>query len=319
MKDAIIGIDISKNTCDVALYINNRMQTKIISNNLKGCLELKCWLQKKSVLNAHICMEATGGYEVLLAKFFYNNQFKVSVVNPARIKGFAISKLSRVKTDKEDCKLIAHFYQAMKPDLWQPTKENIHNLQQLVRRLDVLIANKNQETNRLKMADKITILNIQNHIDFLDQQIKEIEKLINNCIATDEDLSSNMQLLMSVPGLGEKTIAIILAYLNDAKKFNSAKEVVAFIGLNPKPRQSGSSLNGATQISKTGDAYLRQSFYMPTLTAMRFNPILKDFTDRLSEKGKPKMVIVVAAMRKLIHIIYGILKTQTPFNAQINI
>lgn len=185
--------------------------------------------------------------------------------------------------------------------------------------MDVLIANKNQETNRLELADKITIPNIQNHIDFLDQQIKEIEQLIKNCIASDEDLSGKKKLLMSVPGLGEKTTAIILAYLNDAKKFSSAKEVVAFIGLNPKPRQSGSSLNGATQISKTGDAYLRQSFYMPTLTAMRFNPILKNFTDRLSEKGKPKMVIVVAAMRKLLHIIYGILKTQTPFNAQINI
>lgn len=130
MKNAVVGIDISKNTCDVALYVNNKMHTKIISNNLKGFLELKCWLKKKSVINAHI-MEATGGYEVLLAKFFYNNQFKVSVVNPACIKGFAISKLSRVKTDKEDCKLIAHFCQTMKPDLWQPTKEHIHNLQQL--------------------------------------------------------------------------------------------------------------------------------------------------------------------------------------------
>jgi transposase len=317
MKNVVLGIDVSKKFCDVALCINNKIYTKKFDNNLNGFLELKSWLKKESATTAHICMEATGGYEALLAKFFYDNKFKVSVVNPARIKGFAMSKLSRVKTDKEDCKLIANFCEAMNPDLWKPTAQHIQNLQQLVRRLDMLIANKNQETNRLKIADKIIIPNIQSHIDFLDQQIKDIEQLIKNHITSHEDLHQKEKLLMSIPGIGNKTTAIILAFLGETEKFSSAKQIVAFVGLNPKPKQSGSSIYGSSKISKTGDAYLRQSFYMPILTAIRFNPILKELAQRLADNGKAKMVIVVAAMRKLLHIIYGVLKTQTVFNPSI--
>jgi len=91
----------------------------------------------------------------------------------------------------------------------------------------------------------------------------------------------------------------------------------SIVGYNLQPRQSGSSLRGVGRISKTGDANLRKAFYMPALTAMRFNPIIKNFSERLSNTGKSKMVIVIAAMRKLLHIIYGVLKNKTPFNRDI--
>lgn len=316
MSNIILGVDISKATFDVALLADNKIKTKKFSNTFKGFSELKQWLKTKGMNTAHACMEATGGYETKLAQYLYDNNFKVSVINPARIKGFAVSKLSRVKTDKADSRLIAQFCQAMQPDLWQPTPKHIQELQQWVRRLDSLIANKNQENNRLDGASDSVAININTHIEFLDKQIKEIEELISNHIKGHQGLNDKSKLLEAIPGIGEKTIGIILAFLS-VENFSSAKQVAAFVGLNPKPRQSGSSVRGAGRISKTGDADLRKAFYMPAIVAIKHNPIIKDFSQRLGSAGKPKMVIVIAAMRKLLHIIYGVLKNETPFNENI--
>lgn len=318
MSNIILGVDISKLTFDVALLNDNKVKTKKFSNTTKGFAEVNHWLKNKGIDTAHACMEATGGYEAKLAQYLYDNNFKVSVINPARVKGFSMSKLSRVKTDKADSELIARFCQAMQPDLWQPTPKHIQELQQWVRRLDSLIANKNQENNRLDGASEAVAVNIHTHIEFLDKQIKEVEELISNHIKGHKDLNDKSKLLDSIPGIGEKTIAVVLAFLT-IENFDSAKQVAAFVGLNPKPRQSGSSVRGVGRISKTGDADLRKAFYMPALTSIRFNPIIKDFAERLSSTGKPKMVIVIAAMRKLLHIIYGVLKNEAPFNKNIKL
>ena len=317
MSNIILGIDISKATFDVALLNDNKVKTKKFNNTTKGFFELKQWLGSKSIHTAHACMEATGGYGLKLAEYLYDNNFKVSVVNPARVKGFSMSKLSRVKTDKADCELIAYFCQAMQPDLWQPTPLHIQELQQWVRRLDSLIANKIQENNRLDEASDNVAINISTHVEFLDKQIKEVEKLISNHIKRHQDLNDKSKLLASIPGIGEKTIAKVLAFLGNVGDFDSAKQVAAFVGLNPKPRQSGSSVRGVGRISKTGDSDLRKAFYMPAVTAIRFNPIIKDFAKRLSSAGKSKMIVVIASMRKLLHIIYGVLKNETPFDVNI--
>jgi transposase len=316
MSNIILGVDISKLTFDVALLNDNKVKTKKFSNNSKGFCELTEWLKNKGIDTAEVCMEATGGYEEKLAQYLYDNKFKVSVVNPARIKGFAMSKLSRVKTDKADAELIAYFCQTMQPNLWQPTPLHIQELQQWVRRLDSLIANKNQENNRLDGASGAVAINISTHIEFLDKQIKEVEELISNHIKKHKDLNDKSKLLDSIPGIGEKTIGVILAFLT-VENFDSAKQVAAFVGLNPKPRQSGSSVQGVGRISKTGNADLRKAFFMPAIVSLRFNTIIKDFAERLHNTGKSKMVVVIASMRKLLHIIYGVLKNQTPFNENI--
>ena len=150
MTSKILGIDISKKIFDAVLLINNKIKTKKFNNNLKGFSLLTQWLKFKEIDTAHACMEATSGYEEALAQCLYDNNFKVSVVNPARIKGFAQNKLCRVKTDKANSELIAQFCHAMKPKLWQPTPLHIQEVKQLVNRLYTLIAIKNQETNRLE-------------------------------------------------------------------------------------------------------------------------------------------------------------------------
>jgi len=192
-------------------------------------------------------------------------------------------------------------------------------LQQLVNRLDSLTAIKNQETNRLEGLSDTVADNIHSHVAFLNQQIKEIEQLIINHIKQHKDLSDKAILLDSIPGIGKKTIAVILAFLSNIEDFDSAKQVVAFLGLNPKQRQSGTSVRGAGKISKTEKNDLRKAFYMPAVVSLKFNPVIKDFAQRLENAGKYKMIIVIAAMRKLIHMVYGILKNKTIFNENIQL
>jgi transposase len=179
--------------------------------------------------------------------------------------------------------------------------------------LDALISNKNQEHNRLDVSEPSLVIHIQRHIDFIEKEIKEVESIIVEHIKLHKDLQDNSNLLASIPGIGEITLSIIISSCN-VKDFDSVKQVVAFFGLNPKPRQSGSSLKGASRISKMGRSELRKALYMPALTAIRYNPIIKEFAERLESAGKSKMVIIIAAMRKLLHIIYGVLKNQNPFN-----
>ena len=318
MSNNVIGIDISKSTFDVALIKDHKIQNRKFNNDIKGFNNLKKWLINNNANNIHACMESTGCYGDKLAKYLYDNNFMVSVVNPIRIKGFAQSKLCRVKTDKADCKLIAQFCQLMQPELWKPTAPHIQQLKELVNRLDILTSNKLQESNRIEASSsQAVITDIQSHIDFIEEHIKKVQKLILNHIQQHQDLKDKHKLLASIPGVGDKTISIILSSLGNIKEFDSAKQVAAFIGLNPKHRQSGSSLNMISKISKTGDAKLRKAFYMPALVCMRYNPIIHAFSQRLTKAGKPKMVIVIAAMRKLIHIIYGVLKNETLFNEKI--
>ena len=128
------------------------------------------------------------------------------------------------------------------------------------------------------------------------------------------DLQNKRELLESIPGIGEATIGVILAFFGDPSDFSSAKEISAFLGLNPRQNQSGSSVNLRTRISKTGDASLRKALYMPAVVAMRHNPTIRPFSQNLLQRGKSKMAVVVASMRKLVHIAYGVLKNGKPFN-----
>lgn len=122
------------------------------------------------------------------------------------------------------------------------------------------------------------------------------------------------KLLETIPGVGEATISQILSFV-DYQRFENAKQVAAFVGLNPKQHESGSSVRGRTRISKMGDGNLRKSLYMPAIVAKKYNPIIKEFCERLKKAGKPPMLIIGAAMRKLLHLIYGVLKSGKPFDA----
>jgi transposase len=316
MAKYILGIDISKLKFDVALAVRGTFKCKEFKNCTDGFVKLRSWLTKYGVSDVHACMEATSNYGDMLAHYLYDIGFSLSVVNPARIKSFGQSELSRTKTDKNDAQLIARFCHAMKPDLWQPKAAYIREMQQWVKRAEALKRMKRQELNRKGTTSYSEIsASIDQVITTIDKMLTEAKQAIKKLIAENNDLAIKSNLLESIPGIGEETISWILAFFGKPEDFERAKEVSAYLGLNPRQNQSGSSIRGRTKISKMGDATLRKALYMPALTAIRYNPVIKAFAANLKQRGKPPKVIIVAAMRKLTHIAYGVLKNNHPFNS----
>lgn len=316
----ILGIDIAKKTFQCALLKDGTYKHKSFVNNPKGYTALSHWLESQGTGDTlHACLESTGVYGEALACYLADAGFTVSLVNPAKIKGFAQCQLQRLKTDKADAKLIAQYCAAMQPKPWQPIPAHVRHLQALVRRLEQLGGALNQEQNRLEVASAIVQPSIQKMIDLLAQQIKDIQAQIQSHINQHPDLKQRAQLLDSIPGIGPATRAQILAFLGAPNQFETAKQCVAFIGLNPKPYTSGTSVNARTRISKTGSSALRRAFYMPAIVAMKYNPVLQAFALRLKQAGKKGKVVVCAVMRKLVHIVYGVLKSNQPFNANYKI
>lgn len=310
-----IGIDIAKLKFDVAhLDASSKYKHKTFKNTPAGFADFFAWCQSAGVNDAHLCMEATGIYYEALANFLHDKKCTVSVVNPAQVAAFAQSALSRVKTDKTDAKLIARFCQAMKPPLFTPLPANIRQLQALVRRMESLKDLEQQERNRLEVSLPVVVPSIYTILSTLKTEIKTIELAIKSQIDNDPDLKQQSELLNSIPGLGKVTSALMLAEI-PFDRHGSAKSTVAFAGLNPKPHESGSSVRGKGRISKTGSSRLRAGLYMPAIVALQHNPIIRNFYQRLLASGKPKMIAIIACMRKLLSLAFAILKSKKPFDA----
>lgn len=312
-----LGIDIAKAKFDVALTVGDKYKTKVFANTPKGFAALADWLAGHAVDHLHACMEATGNYGEPLAEFLIDSGHTVSIVNPAQIKDFGKSVLTRNKTDAVDARLIARFCVVNHPRAWQPPPLEVRTLQALVRRLAAVQTMQRQEQNRLDVAHVVLHQAIGAHLSFLSAEIKTLKKAIREHIDQHPDLRNRRDLLESIPGVGEATIATVLAFFAIDRRFKHAKQLAAFVGLSPSQRRSGSSVRGHTHICRTGDASLRAALYMPAVVARRFNPIIRAFCDRLEQAGKAKLAVIVAAMRKLVHIIFGVLKSGQPFNPEL--
>lgn len=315
LNHGILGVDISKAKFDVALLVAGKVKkTHVFENAPDGFKALSDWLIKQGITSASACMEATGCYGDALATYLYEQGFAVSVVNPAQIRSFSGALLKRVKTDKADAKLIAQFYQQMSPAPWAPPPLHVRELQALVQRLSALMQMERQEHNRMDTAPAVIRPSISTVLATIKTEIKAVEAMIRDHIDHHPDLKNQSELLESIPGIGKATICRVLAFIGDVQRFDHAKELAAFVGLNPTLHQSGSSVRGKPHLSKKGNSVLRQALYMPAIVARRYNPVIKEFADRLKKAGKPNMVIIGAVMRKLLHIIYGVLKSGMPFN-----
>ena len=314
-----LGIDVSKNTLDVALLPEGtvgKARHKVFSNSAAGHQQLLAWLQEQGVAVAHACLEATGTWADAVALALHEAGHKVSLVNPALIRAFGQSQLKRTKTDKADAQLIAHFCRLHRPELWTPPAPEIRALQALVRRLESLEEMRLMEENRLQsgVTSEEVRASLEEHIAYLQAQINKTHRQIKEHIDQHPELKGQAQLLESIPGIGQATAALLLAELGDIRQFNSARQVAAFAGLVPRIRESGSSVRSRSRLSKVGSSRLRKSLYFPAMTALRFNPLIKALGLRLSAQGKSKMLIIGAAMRKLLHLAYGVLKSGQPFD-----
>ena len=249
-----LGLDVSKAKVDCALLLKNKVKSKVFPNNTQGFNSLLAWLGKHGVGRVHACCEATGTYSEAIALFLHEQGHVVSVVNPAQIAAYAQSQLSRAKTDALDARLIARFCEREQPAPWTPPPAEERLLLALLRDLQNLQSMQQAESNRLTTAHAFVRERIERHLEFLTREIEQLRKLIEQHIDHHDNLRGRRDLLDSVPGLGENTIPWLIAYLGDGGRFLSSKRAVAFFGLCPKPRQSGSSVRGKAHIAKTGHA-----------------------------------------------------------------
>lgn len=312
-----LGIDIAKKTFDAALLQGAKLSVGHFNNDAKGFVKLSRWIDDQGVDQFHACMESTGVYWEPLANHLHQAQQRVSVVNPLRIHGFARTELARNKTDREDAAHIARFCHLHAPLPWQPLPAEKRKLRDLTRYLQTVQKARHQHSNRLEGTPPEWLQqSIERTIAHFDQEIGLLWEEIRAHIDRHPQMKRQRELLETIPAIGEITATLLLAELPDVERFTSARQVAAFAGLTPKHRQSGSSVRGQARLSKIGQARIRRALYMPAVVARRYNPVIKAFSQRLAERGKCPMVIIGAAMRKLLHIVYGVLKSGKPFDPE---
>jgi transposase len=313
---AVLGIDVAKDSLAVALLGSSTPRKRSFPNSPAGHQELLSWLSKQHLSQIQACLEATGSYADAIAEALHDAGYWVSVVNPARIAAYAKSRLARNKTDPADAVLIAQFAQSEQPARWTPPAPELRELRALVRHLDALQALRQAERNRQAagphpstVADALVA-----HLRFLDQQIATVEQAIGDHIDRHPDLKRDRDLLTSINGIGERTATRLLAESGDRQRFTDARAWAAYAGLTPRQHRSGSSVHGRTRLSKVGNAALRAALYFPAIVAKKHNPVIQAFCARLAARGMAPKAVIGAAMRKLLHLAYGVLKSGQPFD-----
>lgn len=313
-----VGVDVSKAKLDVALLnLQGKYRSKVFSNDQPGFKALLQWLDAQvpeGHAGVHVCMEATGAYHEALALFLHDQGVLVSVVNPLLVKRFAEANMVRNKTDDGDAKCLARFCQKQQPGRWEAPTPGVRALQALVGRLDTLQQMRQAESNRLEVAHESIRVSIETLIADLDKEIAQVRRQIEKTIDDDPDLKGRSGLLQTVPGLGEKTIPQLLAYIGRPERFRSVKALIAYAKLAPVIKQSGTSLNKHRGTHPMGHTALKQALYFPAMVAGRFNPLVAAFWSRLKAQNKPGKVIVEACMHKLLAIAYGVLRSGKPFD-----
>jgi transposase len=263
------------------------------------------------------CLESTNVYGQGLALFLYEQGQRVSIVNPACIRGYGQSQLRRTKNDQADAMLIARFCRDTPPRPWQPQAAIIQQLQAQTRRLAALTQNITQERNRLKVTTDLDVqADIDAHISFLEAQVEQVQARLLGFIQTDADLMVQHQLLTSITGVGVQSAAILLAEIGAIERYASARQLAAAAGVTPQERLSGTTVHGKTRLCKIGNVRLRRALYYPSLSLIRHCEPIQRWRNQLLQRGKTKMQVVGAVMHKLIRIVFGILKSRTPFDLE---
>jgi transposase len=316
--DKVVGIDVSKDKLDVVLLNEHKQQRYVqVVNNEQGWSALSKWLRQQAAAGCRVCLEATGRYSEGVAQALYEAGYVVHVVNPARVRGYATSQLRRNKTDKLDAALLADFCRSQELEAWRPAPPEVRHLQALVRHLAALEAAKQQCANRLRdqaALPTLVVEQLQHQLTLLMTQIEQLKQAIQDHIEQFPDLKRQRDLMASIKGIGLLTAAKLLAECRPLTDFEDVRQLVAFAGLNPAHHQSGSSIRKKTVISKCGNSAIRAALYMPAISAKNHNPLVRAFAERLRAKGLCEMAIIAAVMRKLLHLVFGVLKSGKSFD-----
>jgi len=302
--ERFIGIDISKNTLDIADSLTQKSwQSSNDESGIQSLVE-----QLTSLKPALIVLEATGGLEIPLASALAEDRLPVAVVNPRQARDFAKATGQLAKTDTIDAQVLAHFAAAVRPEVREIKNQETRELADLVARRRQLVDMLATEKKRLRQVSKTIGKSIKAHIKWLQECISETDKDISKILKKSATWRDNDQIIQSVPGAGPILSVNLLANVPELGKLNQ-KQIAALIGLAPINRDSG-TFRGRRSIWG-GRSNVRSILYMAAVSAMNHNPVIREFYQRLTEKGKPFKVAITACMRKLLTIINTMVKTKT--------
>lgn len=319
-----LGIDVSKAKLDCSLISDacrEKSRSKVVANSLPGISDLLRWLDKQGAVPelTHAVLEGTGVYHEIAATALHDSGVRVSVVNPAQVRDFAKALAVRSKTDGIDSAILARYGLLVQPDLWHPPSQEVRELRALLARRDALNQDLQRERNRLEKAEATETperiyQSLHDSIHFLTQQLKALQKDIDDHIDRHPKFKEDLVLLQSIPAVGSQVGKHVLCVVHSGR-FSHAEQLAAYLGLVPVERQSGTSLHGRARLSKAGPAKMRALLYMAAIVGIRYNPHVKALYGRLVAKGKAKMAALGAAMRKIVHLCFGVLKTRLPYQS----
>jgi transposase len=300
------GIDISHLVFDVTDSDGNYYQFK---NSLIGFKKFMKLLD----FNSHCVMEATGYYQYQLAYYLQENSVVLSVENPLSVKRFIQMKLSKIKTDKSDSKLICEYAKQVDLKLWQGNSKHQLECLQMTRLLSVytkqstMLKNKLHGEAVLGHPSKLVVTSLKRSLRQLKKEIDTIEEKL--LLLVNEVHKDVLTRLKSIPGIGKKTSLMLVVLTDGFDRFKSGSELCSYAGLTPIIRQSGSSVNGRARISKIGNQKLRNLLFMCSFNACKYNKGCKAIYDRIVAKGKSKKLALIAVCNKLLKQAFAIAKS----------
>jgi transposase len=306
MEKVYVGIDISKDSLDVAIHGSEKQWH--LANHENGIARLCGRLTKLNP--ALVAFEATGGYEKRLLISLREAGVQAVVINPRQIRDFARSMGKLAKTDIIDARIIAH-YASIAPDLQPKAVPDNQELKDLVSRRTQILEIMTAETNRLRGVSQVLRARIEDHIDWLKQELERIARELQRIIEADPVSHEKDEILRSTPGVGPTLSATLVAQLPELGTLNRRK-IAVLVGVAPLNRDSGKMRGRRTVWG--GRAGVRAVLYMATLTATRCNPVIRSFYHRLCLAGKTKKVALTACMRKLITILNAMLRYHVPWS-----
>lgn len=317
MSNAIVGIDVSKNDLSIAIIIGEKTHQLNICNNKNGFKDFSKWLKQNKVIKVKACMESTGIYGIAFANYLYEQNYDISIVNPVCINAFARSKLARHKTDKVDSLIIAEYATKYELRSYKPKNSVMSELKDLYRCLQNLKDQQKHINNILENKDHMARSVCRSYTkvkNSLSTEMINIEKKIDELLNKNHTLKQDIYNITTIPGVGKITAVAVLAETPDLSLFTDARQLAAYAGLTPKHHSSGTSINKKSRISKIGSKTLRRALYFPAIVAKNHNEVFKTFSNKMQKKGKITKVIIIAIMRKLLHMIFGIIKNKNQFN-----
>ncbi|HAF48686.1 MAG TPA: IS110 family transposase [Anaerolineaceae bacterium] len=309
-KKVYVGIDVGKDWLDFAVAGNNKITR--FGNHDEGIEKV---VEQIDLLNPRlVAVEASGGYESAFVNTLMVKKQRVAVVNPTRVRALANAKGLLAKTDEIDARNIASYAEMIKPDPKQPREDLDIRIRALVTRREQLVDIRSAEGNRLGTCHESTKADIREHLDWLGRQIGILDKEIKQLVKSSEKWTNQIKLLKSMPGVGFITAVTMTANMPELGELNRQK-IAALAGLAPYNRDSGKK-RGKRRIFG-GRQSVRRVMYMAALSAIKHNPVIKKFYERLIEKGKPFKVAITACMRKMVSILNVMVKKQEAWRYQV--